>query len=254
MATKIKKHCDICNKDISYNNFAVHLKSKRHIKKENELNGNKQEELNEIEKLKNIIREKDELLSNRNVEIKLLREQMKILRDENKELKVVNNITNNTTNNTINVNVVGDENLKGIMNASLFDQVAIACNGDSYNNIGPKPHDAIELVLEQINNKSVNHNIRYPNRRTDDCEAKIDKWITSGIIDEIINQIKRCPEQLETMLEDFKNETGIIHQEDIDKMIENLENAIPNDDELIKKKYKKVIKKLKRFWYDTTKK
>ncbi len=240
------KHCEVCNKDVKYCNWARHTKSKKHLKKSNDIKEEKQKENNKLDK-----KDLEILLLKR--ENELLKEQIKELRKENRELKVVNNITN-TTNNTINVNVVGEENLKGLMNQSLFENISIACNGDDYNSIGPNPQNAIELVLEQINNKSVNHNIRYPNKRTDDCEAKIDKWVTSGIIDEIINQIKRCPEQLETMLEDFKNETGIIHQEDINKIIDNLENAIPNDDELIKKKYKKVIKKLKRFWYDNTKK
>ncbi len=233
--------CRYCGNDFKHQSGLS-----RHEKKCREKR--KKKEKTEIEELKILLIQKE-------TEIKLLREQNETLRKENKELKVVNNITNNnTTNNTIVINSVGEENIKGLMNASLFDKVAIACNGDDYNNTAPNPHNAIELVLEQINNKSVNHNIRYTNKSYDDCEAKIDKWVTSGIIDEIISQIKRCPEQLETMLEDFKNETGIIHQEDIDKIIDNLEKAIPDDDELIKKKYKKIIKKLKRFWYDNTKK
>ncbi len=238
MTSKLKQHCETCNKDISYAGWARHLKSKKHIKLSNQ----------EDEK----INQKDLEILLLKKENELLKEQIKELRKENKELKVVNNITNNT----INVNVVGEENTKGIMNQSLFEKIAIACNGDNYNNIEANPHNAIEYVLNEVHNKPENQNVKYPNLRSKNSRIyKNNKWVTVDIDEYIIDKIKRCPERLESMLEEFMNETGIIQKTDIDMIIQKIENEISHDDIVkLKKVFKDIIDRQRRLCYDTTKK
>ena len=265
-----KKHCDLCNKDISYAGWSQHLKSKKHIRNASKEEEEIQKETNEVEELKNIIKEKDELLSNRSVEIKLLREQIKELRKENKELKVVNNITNN---NTINVNVVGQENMKGIMNDNVYSAIEVACLGDDYNNIKPNPHKAIELYLnETFINKEDNQNIKYTNDRSNKCEIfKNNKWIKADIDICVIDRIKECPENLEEMLEEYiirkfssLNEDENLSnknwykqsnfKKDIDVFVNNVDNQIDdNDIKKLKKIFKDIIKKHKIDIYNSTK-
>ena len=69
----------------------------------------------------------------------------------------------------------------------------------------------------------------------------------------VLNSISKYEDSVSKLNKDFMNNVGIIHQPDIDKIINNLEESIPEDNETIKKKYKNIIKKLKRFWYDNTK-
>ncbi len=288
--TEPYKHCSYCNTPIKYQrSWDKHLKSKKHLKNVEKINKNntkttqeqhnnniittnnniygcckycekeykyqqslsrheksckENKEGNEIEELKKQLIQKE-------TEIKLLREQNETLRKENKELKVVNNITNN---NTININNVGEENIKGIMNQTLFENIAIACNGDNYNNIEANHNKAIELVLDNVYNKEENRNVKYTNLQSNNCKIfKNNKWITTDIDECIIDRIKECPEKLESMLEDFMNETGIIQQTDIDVIINKLENKISDNDILkLKKVFKNIIKKQRRLYYDIT--
>ena len=233
-------NCDYCNKE-----FKTKASMNRHIKKYCKVK-------NEQNKKDKLLNEKDTEILLLKREIELLKEQNKELRNENKELKVVNNITNNT----ININVAGKENTKDIMNQLLFEKVAIACNGDNYNNIESNPHKAIEYYLDEVYNKQENQNIKYPNQRSKECKIwKQDKWISANIDECIIDRIKECPEKLESMLEEFMNKTGVIQETDINKIIQKIENEISHDDILkLKKVFKNIIDNQRRLCYDTTKK
>jgi len=285
MNKELNQHCSYCNKTIKYqSNWIKHQKTKRHLKNVEKMNQNEHnvsQNRTQIEHKQNTIEhnceycnktfktrpsmlrhikkycgnkkieeEKDKLILEQQTIIKELRKQIETLRNENKELKVVNNITNNT----IVINNVGEEDTKGIMNQLLFENIAIACNGDNYNNIEANHNKAIELVLDEVYNKQENRNVKYTNLQSNNCKIfKNNKWITTDIDECIIDRIKECPEKLESMLEDFMNETGIIQQVDIDVIIEKLENKISDNDILkLKKVFKNIIKKQRRLCYDIT--
>jgi len=288
--TDVYEHCNYCNVGIKYQrSWTKHLTSKRHLKNVEKQNTNipnntinipleqpnntiygyckhcekgykhqsglSRHEKKCKEKKQTRISEEDLEILLLKKEIELLKKENETLRNENKELKVVNNITNNN-NNTIIVNAAGSENLKGIMNQTFFEQVAIACNGDDYNDIEANPDKAIELVLDEVYNKKENQNIKYPNLRASDCQIfKNNKWVTTDIDECIIDRIKECPEKLESMLEEFMNETGIIQQLDINIITNKLENRVSNNDILkLKKVFKNIIRKQRRVCYDSTKK
>ncbi len=303
--TEPYKHCEYCNIPIKYqNNWIRHEKSKRHLKNIEKINESKSN--NTINIPSNTINipsraiygecrycdkdfkyqsglsrhekkcrkahekkedEKDKLILKQQTIIEELRKQITDLKKENKELKVVNNITNNT----INVNVIGGENLKGIMNPSLFDKFAIACCGDNYNNTAPCPEKAIEYYLNEVYiNKPENHNIKYTNDRSNKCQIfKDSKWIKANINSIIIDRVKECPEKCEDMLEEYtinmyyemdcKDKSLSEHQwylqcgykEQIDKFINNIESFI-NDNGI--KKLTDIIDNHKTNCYNYTKK
>ncbi len=265
-----KKHCNFCNKDLSYAGWSRHIKSKTHIKKVNKQelieNENKKEILkeimineqnNEILKLKEeLLKCKEQLINEKEKNIKLEKEILKLNNTKTINNNTTNNNDNRTINNNITINVIGQENVKGIMNQLLYENIYKASIGDDYNQIEPKPKNAIELYLNNVYNKPENQNIKYTNLQSNNCKIFEDnKWITKDIDNHMVKRIKNCSIKLEEMLKEFKNDKNIIHDNDIKLIIQKIDEVSYDlDNEIIKKTFYEIIKKQKRICYDNTKK
>jgi hypothetical protein len=114
-----KKHCDLCNKDVHYNWWSNHCKTKKHLKK--------------VEEQKNIINNTKEIICDKDTEVRLLREQIDMLKEQLKvkdkqinDLQRENSKLNHTTiiNNTQNiVHVYGKEDYKNMMTLDEWDDI-----------------------------------------------------------------------------------------------------------------------------------
>ncbi len=268
-----KKHCNLCNKDISYAGWSRHIKGKRHLKLFNDFNDNKNKKeilLNQndiIKKLKEEnLKQKEEILKLKE-KLKDKEEIIKLLKKQNKkETKTINNNTNTTNNitNNIIINVQGKENIKGIMTPGLYQNLETLMLGDTYNNVQPNIPKAIGLCLNEFYIKpKENRNINYNNLQSNKCKVlKEHGLITENINKTIMDRIKECPIMLYDTLEEYtinqyynKNCKDKPHDwfinssfnKDIDKFYEDMETFIKEKDI---KKLTDIIDKHKMECYD----
>ncbi len=205
-------HCNYCNKSIKKNGWSHHIKGKRHLKLFNDFNDNENKKeilLNQNDIIKKL---KEENLKQKEVILKLKEnlkdkeEIIKLLKQNKKETKTINNTTNNTNNitNNIIINVQGKENIKGIMNPTLYQDLETLMLGDTYNNVEANIPKAINLCLTKFYKPKENRNIDYNNLQSNKCKVLTEQGlITKNINSAIMDRIKECPIMLYDTLEEY---------------------------------------------------
>lgn len=186
----VKKHCDLCNKDIASAGWSRHCKSKKHIKLEQKL----EQDNNDNNDNNELLRQKNKLIEEQRIEIKLLKEQLKELRKEN--TTTINNTQNIVINN--NINNFGHEDFSAIMDTETFDEMKEL-----------KGLPLAKKMIKSMYNTAPNNTVQIPNMNQPFCMVKSnDKW-EKEYLPPIIREIKeKLPEHISNIFANYITKTN----------------------------------------------
>ena len=237
-------HCKYCNKNIKHqSNYSRHNKTKRHLKKVGEY-----KEQNVIKET--IVIKEPIITSNENDKIKRLEDIIlkqteminKLINKDNNT--TINNITNTTTTNqtinndnrSININVIGNEDFKGIMDEELSTH---------FINIKDIKQLVLDTYLKQVYiNKEENRNILYNDASRNHCKVykgngTWEKDNINNIIDRRIGMSKQILPKMFREMDDYKECADVYN-----KVVNNVKDFVNNEKD--SEEYNNVVKNHKK--------
>jgi hypothetical protein len=227
--TEIYKHCEYCNKGIKHqSNWIRHTKTKKHLKniKENTKRTQSNPKVTQsnpkvtqsnpkspvLVQFSPVLVQSGPVLNKKfygncrycekgfRYKQGLSRHQKHVCK-KRPAPQIINNTINkngdnncNNTNNTININIQGEEDLKGIIDDEMYYKLG-----------GMEGLKILELYMKEVFiNKEENKNIKYSNTRSNKCRVyKGDERWSLAKIDKIINdRIKKSPINLNVMIDE----------------------------------------------------
>ena len=223
--------CEICQKGIKYNtNFIRHKKSKRHLRLAKEqstpepvIQAQQQTEPNSDKD--KIIQELQETIKSQAQQQKEMMEIMKELVKKDSATTNNNNTTNNTQinndNRSININIVGGENFKGIMNDDISTKMIDFADIEQL---------ILDTYLKQVYiEREENRNIEYndPSRKNCKVYTGEGQWERDNIDNVIERRIRASKKILPKMfkeMDDYKEQ-----EEAYIKVCRNVKDFVNNE-------------------------
>jgi len=182
----VKKHCDLCDKDISYAGWSQHLKSKKHQR-----NAKEQKESNQDNT--ELLRQKDKIINDQRIEIKLLKEQL-----EKAINKTTTTINNTQIVNQLTINNFGQEDFTAIMDTETFEEMKEL-----------KGLPLAKKMIKSMYNTAPNNTVQIPNMNQPFCMVKHDNKWQKEYLPPVIQVIKeRLPEHISKIFGDFMKKTN----------------------------------------------
>ena len=196
-------HCKYCVKDIKHkSSWSRHQKTKKHLNNKNLYNEEKKEEVIEtittnesdkIKRLEDIIMRQTEMIN------KLINKNTTVNNNDNTTNNTTNNTINNNDNRVININIVGGEDFKGVMNEDL------SCK---FIDLADIKQLVLDTYLKQVYiNRKENRNIEYNDTSRKGCKVYKGngQWDSDDIDNVIEKRIKMSKQILPKMFKEMED-------------------------------------------------